>query len=94
MDKPLHRTDEPRDRSAQLIRRTIADRVAAEITRRGRYLTDVAAAADIRPATFSRKINAHTDFTIPELVRIAGALDVEWTIFLPLPDTAPQALAG
>lgn len=68
----------------------IADRVAAEVTRRGRYRVDVAKAADISPATFSRKINAQTDFTVPELVRIAAVLDADWTTFLP----ESPALAG
>ena len=87
-------TDEQPDAAALLIRQTIADRVAAAITRQGRYLTDVAAAADIRQATFSRKINGHTDFTIPELVRVADALGIEWTTFLPAPDAVKQPLAG
>ena len=83
-------TATPPDRAAEEVRRTIADRVAAEITRRGRFKTAVAAAADISQATFSRKINGHTDFTIPELVRVADALEMDWREFLPEP--APQAL--
>lgn len=92
MDKPMHRTGKPRNQAADPITRTIADRVAAEITRRGRYKSDIARAADITQATFSRKINGQTDFTIPELVRVADALDAEWSMFLPEP--TPKALAG
>lgn len=67
------------------ITRIVADRVAAEITRQGRYKVEVAKAADISQASFSRKINAQQDFTLPELVRIAAALDVSWAEFLPEP---------
>ena len=92
MDKPLPHLDDQHSRTADLIGRTIADRVAAEITRSGQYKTSVAKRSDISQATFSRKINAQTDFTIPELVRVADVLDVDWTIFLPAP--MPEALTG
>lgn len=69
----------------------VATRVAAEITRRGRYKTDVARQAHIAPATFSRKVNGQTDFTIPELARVGAALGCDWTTFLPLPAQAMSA---
>src|SRR5699024_5104130 len=94
MTTPPRQTDEQPDTAALLIRQTIADRVAAALTPQGRYLTDVAAAADISQPTFSRKINGHTDFTIPELVRVADARGLEWTAVLAAPDRVTHPPAG
>lgn len=92
MDETLNRAVAHRHQEAERVGRTIADRVAAEITRRGHYKSTVAQAADISQATFSRKINGKTDFTIPELVRVADALGTDWTQFLP--DPAPEVLSA
>lgn len=78
-------SDERHDRAAY-VSQQVADRVAAEILRRGLYKTDVAKAAQIAQSTFSQKVNGHTEFTIAELVRVAAALGIEhWWELLPAP---------
>lgn len=63
--------------------RELADRVAASILRSGQSKAAVAAAAGIPLTTFNRKINGHTEFTLGELLRIAGVLNIAPSTYMP-----------
>lgn len=69
----------------------IAERVAAAIARSGRKRNWVALKSGIPLTTFSRKVNGHVDFTVPEIVRIALVLDVKPSALLPRELTASEA---
>lgn len=61
----------------------IAQRVAAAITQADRSKNWVAGKSGIAETTFTRKVNGHGDFTVPELARIASALDIPASRLLP-----------
>jgi predicted transcriptional regulator len=61
----------------------VAEKVAAAITRADRTKLSVANAAGIPPSTFTRKINGHADFSVPELARIASAIGIAPSALLP-----------
>ena len=72
-----------------------ADKVAAAITRSPHSKSSVAQAAGIPYTSFTRKINGHTDFTVPELARVAKVLGVPPSSLLPAAFTpAALSLAG
>lgn len=61
----------------------IATRILAEIARAERSKAQVARLTGIPEATLRRKLAGHGDFTVPELARLARALNVEPRILLP-----------
>lgn len=67
--------------------------VAAAIARSDRSKAAVAQAAGIAYTSFTRKINGHTDFLVPEIARIARVLGVPPSSLLPA-SFAPVTLAG
>ena len=66
----------------------IATRILAEIARAERSKAQVARLTGIPEATFRRKLAGHGDFTVPELARVARALNVEPASLLPTGITA------
>lgn len=71
---------------ARNLPREIADKVAQAIGRKDRSLRSTALAAGIPATTFGRKIKGETDFTTPELFRIASYLGVTLLDFIPDPE--------
>lgn len=62
---------------------TASDKIAAILDAQGMSIRALGRAADIPEASLRRKLSAVTDFTIPELERIATALDVPGKSVLP-----------
>ncbi|MBB3158233.1 lambda repressor-like predicted transcriptional regulator [Microbacterium proteolyticum] len=60
-----------------------ADKVAASILRAGRSKASVASAAGIPNSTFGRKIDGHVEFTLGELLRVARAVGVSPSEYVP-----------
>lgn len=63
-------------------REAVAGEVRACMARQRVTATTLSQAADIPPATLSRKLNAITGFTVEELLRVARALEVAPSTFL------------
>lgn len=61
----------------------IAQQVREAIAERDLTKSSVAETAGIPWATFSRKINGHSEFTVSELLRIAAAIGVRPGALLP-----------
>ena len=54
----------------------LAAEVRAEMARQGVTAAKVAAATNISPASLSRRLNGTSDFTVAEMFRVAGFLQV------------------
>jgi transcriptional regulator with XRE-family HTH domain len=76
---------------AQTPTQRLAASVRAEIARADKSGREVALALGWSPSSFSRRVNGRQDFTVPELMAIAGLLDIPLERFLrdtALADTA------
>ncbi|WAC68868.1 helix-turn-helix domain-containing protein [Microbacterium sp. SL75] len=71
-----------------------ADKVAASILRAGRSKASVASAAGIPTSTFGRKIDGHVEFTLGELLRIARAVGVSPSEYVPAEFSASVPVAA
>lgn len=65
------------------ITESVAEKVAAAITRSGSSKHAVADATGIPMTTFNRKINGHTPFNVEELALVARALNESPASFFP-----------